>query len=458
MQAVFASAIPRAPLRIARWSQATSAGARRVPHSNRFAARKSSAILRATRRAVTVTMATAATNKAPGVSQRVLGTDPPIITKTKALMAGAQDVMSLAQGIVHWAPPEAAVAAATQALQGSQVHQYGPTEGLPELREALRRKLREENALEGVEVMVTAGANQAYTNVVLTLTDEADRCVLFAPYYFNHLMAHQMTGGAGGVVFGPCRPDTFHPDLDWLEAEVNGERPPRMVTIVNPNNPTGVLMSREEVQRAADICERAGVWLVVDNTYEHFVYDRLQHACVGGPHVINVFSFSKAYGMMGWRMGYLAYPAEGDVGAEMDKVQDTIPICPTQVSMHMALGAVNAGREWVAAHVRSLEPNRQAILDALSPLGTPGKGVVGGEGAIYIWAKLPADCGPDERVMEWLIKEHGVCVIPGSSCGAPGYIRVAYANMQPEECARAAQRLKAGLQELAASGLPEAYR
>lgn len=61
--------------------------------------------------------------QAPGVSQRVLGTDPPIITKTKALMAGAQDVMSLAQGIVHWAPPEAAVAAATQALQGSQVHQ-----------------------------------------------------------------------------------------------------------------------------------------------------------------------------------------------------------------------------------------------------------------------------------------------------------------------------------------------
>lgn len=60
-------------------------------------------------------------------------------------------------------------------------------------------------------------AAQAYTNVVLTLTDEADRCVLFAPYYFNHLMAHQMTGGGGNVVFGPCAPDNFHPDLDWLE-------------------------------------------------------------------------------------------------------------------------------------------------------------------------------------------------------------------------------------------------
>jgi aspartate/methionine/tyrosine aminotransferase len=60
--------------------------------------------------------------------------------------------------------------------------------------------------------------------------------------------------------------------------------------------------------------------------------------------------------------------------------------------------------------------------------------------------------------MEWLIKAHGVCIIPGSSCGAPGYMRVAYANMQPEACAKAASRLKAGLQELVASGLPEAYR
>ena len=58
---------------------------------------------------------------------------------------------------------------------------------------------------------------QAYTNVVLTLTDEKDRCVLFSPYYFNHLMAHQMTGGAARVDFGPCHPDTLHPNLDWLE-------------------------------------------------------------------------------------------------------------------------------------------------------------------------------------------------------------------------------------------------
>eukprot|EP00192_Tetraselmis_astigmatica_P012572 CAMPEP_0117669738 /NCGR_PEP_ID=MMETSP0804-20121206/12314_1 /TAXON_ID=1074897 /ORGANISM="Tetraselmis astigmatica, Strain CCMP880" /LENGTH=405 /DNA_ID=CAMNT_0005477859 /DNA_START=200 /DNA_END=1417 /DNA_ORIENTATION=- len=395
-------------------------------------------------------MSSSENNKRPKLSSRVSITDPPIITKTKAIMAGREDVMSLAQGVVHWAPPEASFAAVRASLQSvdSAVNQYGPTAGLPELKAALLEKLEVENGLTGVDLMVTAGANQAYTNVVLTLTDEGDRCVLFAPYYFNHLMAHQMTGGADRVSMGPCCSGTLHPDLSWLKDQLQGPDPPRMVTIVNPCNPTGVLLSKEEVQQAVKICDDAGAWLVLDNTYEHFVYGGREHYCASGPNVINIFSFSKAYGMMGWRMGYVAFPADGEVGPQMDKIQDTIPICPTQASMVMALGAVKAGRGWVEEHVRSLEPNRKAIIDALSPLGTVGNGVAGGEGAIYIWAKLPEGCGSDEDVMKWLVERHGVCVIPGSSCGCPGYIRVAFANMTPELCQKAANRLKAGLAEL----------
>lgn len=90
------------------------------------------------------------------------------------------------------------------------------------------------------DVMVTAGANQAFTNIVLTLMDASDRIVLFTPYYFNHLMAVQMTGGGANVVYGKCDPRTWHPDLDWLEAELQGACPPKVVVIVNPCNPTGM--------------------------------------------------------------------------------------------------------------------------------------------------------------------------------------------------------------------------
>ena len=146
------------------------------------------------------------------------------------------------------------------------VSSYGPDEGMPALRAALREKLARENGLEGYDVHVTAGANQAFANVVVALLDPGDPVVLFLPYYFNHRMAIQMTGGGNSIVYGPCDPQTLHPDLAWLEAALAAAAPPTMVVIVNPNNPTGVLMSRQEVQKAADLCAATGAWLVLDNT------------------------------------------------------------------------------------------------------------------------------------------------------------------------------------------------
>eukprot|EP00878_Enallax_costatus_P016901 GHUV01017742.1.p1 GENE.GHUV01017742.1~~GHUV01017742.1.p1 ORF type:complete len:450 (+),score=122.28 GHUV01017742.1:1027-2376(+) len=422
------------------------------------------------------------------VSQRVLATDPPVIVKTKQLMAtvpAGKQVLSLAQGIVHWQPPPAALELASKLLhsRSAGVHGYGPADGLPALREALQHKLANRNGLLGYEVMVTAGANQAFVNLVLTLTDESDKVVLFKPYYFNHLMALQMTGGADKVLLGPCDSSTLHPDLGWLQEQLERPDPPKMVVIVNPCNPTGVLLPKEELEAAADMCAAAGTWLILDNTYEDFLYEGRTHHCISGPNVINVFSFSKAYGMMGWRVGYIAYPGQqllqdggfdGDLHAELLKVQDTIAICPSQLSQHIALAALQEGDSYLQQQIQGLASNRAVIADALSSLGTQGHGWAGGEGAIYYWAKLPdqfqelhvaaagsanghssskaagleAGLSGDEAVVEWLIKEHGVCIIPGSACGAPGYVRVAFANLQPEQCEVAAARLKAGLKQL----------
>jgi aspartate/methionine/tyrosine aminotransferase len=138
-------------------------------------------------------------------SRRSIATDDPVIVKTKRLMASAPGALSLAQGIVHWPPPPAAVAAAAAELTSpnSAVHGYGPAEGLPELREKLRAKLRADNGLDhDYDVMVTAGANQGFVNLVLALVDEGDKAALFAPYYFNHVMALQVTVCLGaGVVW-----------------------------------------------------------------------------------------------------------------------------------------------------------------------------------------------------------------------------------------------------------------
>lgn len=98
--------------------------------------------------------------------------------------------------------------------------------------------------------MVTAGANQAFVNVVLALTDASDAVVLFRPYYFNHMMAFQMTGAAARVVTGPPDPDTLKPDLEWLERTMRSAAPPKMVVIVNPCNPTGAAAAAAAVRRS----------------------------------------------------------------------------------------------------------------------------------------------------------------------------------------------------------------
>ncbi|KAF6259878.1 pyridoxal phosphate-dependent transferase [Scenedesmus sp. NREL 46B-D3] len=339
---------------------------------------------------------------APQVSLRALATDTPVIVKTKQLMSQAppgKDVLSLAQGVVHWRPPPAATAAAaallaSEAVQAGSgagsasggmgavfgaggVHSYGPALGLPPLVEALKQKLAARNGLTGYEVMVTSGANQAFVNAVLALCDASDRVVLFVPYYFNHIMALQMTGGAPQVVLGACCAGSLHPDWAWLQQQLAGPHPPKLVVLVNPCNPTGVLLPKEELEEAAAMCAAAGVWLLLDNTYEDFVYGAQRHHSVCRANVIGVFSFSKAYGMMGWRVGYIAYPGKQllqQAGADVSlqeqllKMQDTIAICPSQLSQHLALAALQQGGNHVRDAIAALRHNRQLVADALAPL------------------------------------------------------------------------------------------
>ncbi|PON58907.1 L-threonine-O-3-phosphate decarboxylase [Trema orientale] len=388
------------------------------------------------------------------LAQRALETEMPIMVKIQELVRGSKDVMSLAQGIVYWQPPKEALNKVKELVWEPLISKYGADEGIPELRAALLKKLRQENKLHKSSVMVTSGANQAFVNLVLTLCDAGDSVVMFAPYYFNAYMSFQMTG-VTDILVGPCDPKTLHPDADWLERTLLESRPvPKLVTVVNPGNPTGTYIPEPLLKRIADLCRKAGSWLVVDNTYEYFMYDDLKHSCVEGDHIVNIFSFSKAYGMMGWRVGYIAYPtAVEGFSAQLLKVQDNIPICAAIISQYLALYSLEMGPEWVTERVKALVKNREILLEALSPLGE--EAVKGGEGAIYLWAKLPDNFVNDEDVVRWLAHRHGVVAIPGSACGCSGTLRISFGGLEEEDCRVAAGRLRRGLEELIRDGMVE---
>ncbi|GAB4854169.1 hypothetical protein Ancab_022754 [Ancistrocladus abbreviatus] len=378
------------------------------------------------------------------LSTRSLQTDMPVMVKILELSEGAKDSMPLGQGAVYWQPPEQAVERVKQFAQEPSSSRYGTHEGLPELKVALMKKLQLENKL-----------------------------------YNSSIMGHSRLKSG---VFESCSctldPDTLQPDADWLARILGESEPvPKLVSIVNPGNPSGTCMPEPLLKssmdaaiqtpidnwmkwtcslqltivtlpgtyfcclalllanRISDICRQAGSWLVVDNAYEYFVYDGYKHFCVEGRHVINLFSFSKAYGMMGWRVGYIAYSSEAEgLRTQLLKIQDN-----------------RGGRGWVANQVKTLERNRELLVEALSPLGNGN--IKGGQGAIYLWAKLPDEYQNDIDVICWLARRHGVVLLPGSACGMPGCVRVTYGAVTEAECELAAKRLKSGLEELLRDGL-----
>lgn len=149
----------------------------------------------------------------------------------------------------------------------------------------------------------------------------------------------------------------------------------------------------------------------------------------------------------------IAYPSEVEgLAAQLLKVQDNIPICASIISQYLALYSLELGPEWVKERVKTLEKNREIVIEALSPLGEGS--VKGGEGAIYLWAKLPGGRDYDDfEVVTWLANRHGVAVIPGSPCGSSGNLRISFGGLTENDCRAAAERLKKGLEELVKDGL-----
>ncbi|KAL3655506.1 Aromatic aminotransferase iss1 [Castilleja foliolosa] len=387
------------------------------------------------------------------LAKRALLTNTPVMVEIQELVRGLKDCVSLAQGVVYWQPPKQALEKVQELVWEPSVSRYGADEGLPELREALMKKLRNENKLHKSSVMVTAGANQAFVNIALTLCDAGDSVVMFAPYYFNSYMSFQMTG-VTDILVGPGDPKTLHPDTDWLEKILLNTKPtPKLVSVVNPGNPSGTYIPQPLLQRISDICKNAGCWLVVDNTYEeYFMYDGRKHFCLEDNHIVNIFSFSKAYGMMGWRVGYIAFPSEVEgLAAQLLKVQDNIPICASIISQRLALHSLEMGPTWVTDQVKGLVKNRELLRDALAPLGDDA--IRGGEGAIYLWAKLPEKYEDDFEVVRWLAKKHGVVLIPGCSSGCKGFIRISFGGLVEDQCRVASERLKRGIQQLVNEGM-----
>ena len=243
---------------------------------------------------------------------RMQRVDAPIIPTIAALTRQTPGTISLGQGVVSYGPPAEAIGRLPELLADVQLHKYQPVTGYAPLVEAIRAKLAAENGMHThgeSHVMVTAGSNMAFLNSVLAISDPGDEFILPTPFYFNQEMAVRMCGCEPALV--PTRAD-WSLDVDAIAAAITPRT--RAIVTVSPNNPTGAVYSEADLRAVNALCARAGIYHFSDEAYEYFTFDGSRNFSPGSidgaqEHTLSFYSFSKNYGMAGWRVGYVVFPS-----------------------------------------------------------------------------------------------------------------------------------------------------
>ena len=383
-------------------------------------------------------------------SSRLAAVQPPVIPIVGRWTSETPGTISLGQGIVSYGPPPEVVEAARGFGSALHDHRYGPVGGNPELVSAIEAKLAGENAIvvgRGSRVLVTAGGNQAFVNAILAVTDPGDEVILPAPYYFNHEMAVVI---AGAVPRGVATRDDYQLDVAAI-ADAIGPRTRAIVT-VSPNNPTGAVYPEPALREVNVLCRDRGLFHIHDEAYEYFTYEDVPHFSPGSlpgaeRYTLSLYSLSKAYGMASWRVGYMVVPES--LSDAVNKIQDTLLICPPAISQAGARAALEVGRDYPRAHLERLNGMRHAIFEALSDAGVPCD-VAPVSGAFYYLVRVHSRLD-SMTLVERLIREHRVAAIPGSAFADTSgcSIRISYGALEAGIVNEGVSRLVGGLRAVA---------
>lgn len=332
------------------------------------------------------------------------------------------DVVDLSVGEPDFTTPEHIRKEAKASLDRGETG-YTPSAGIPDLREAIAHKLRQENNLrvERDEVIVTPGAKQALFETIFSLVRDGDEVALLDPAWVSYEAMVKMSGGELNRI--TLDPETgFTPGDVNLAEHVSDET--RLMVVNTPSNPTGAVFSEDELREIRDLAVDHDFWVISDEIYEKITYGAEHHSlgAMDGmrDRTVTVNGFSKSYAMTGWRLGYFVAPDE--VRQQASKVHSHSVSCATSFAQRGAVAAVDGPQEPVEEMVEAFESRRDVLVDALEDIGVS---MPEPEGAFY--AFVPADTADDAALCEEILQEEHVATTPGSAFGVPGYLRVSYA-------------------------------
>ncbi|MBE9128981.1 MULTISPECIES: pyridoxal phosphate-dependent aminotransferase [unclassified Coleofasciculus] len=351
-----------------------------------------------------------------------------IAAKAKAMKAEGLDVCSFSAGEPDFDTPTHIKAAAKKALDEGKT-KYGPAAGEPKLREAIARKLRQDNNLDyqAENVIVTNGGKHSLFGLMLALIEPGDEVLIPAPYWLSYPEMVKLAGGTPVIM--PTDASTgYKITPEQLRESITPNT--KLFVLNSPSNPTGMVYTPEEVKALAEVIVEADIFVVSDEIYEKILYNGTQHLSIGavGSEIFQrTFisnGFAKAYSMTGWRIGYLSGPVELIKAVTTIQGHSTSNVCT--FAQYGAIAALEGSQDCVEEMRLAFAGRRQVMYDRLNTI--PGLRCPKPNGAFYLFANISKTGMKSLEFCNALLESQKVAAVPGIAFGADDCIRFSYAT------------------------------
>ncbi|MGE5250637.1 MAG: pyridoxal phosphate-dependent aminotransferase [Bacteroidota bacterium] len=357
--------------------------------------------------------------------------------RISALKALGREIIALQTGDPDFATPSAVTAAAVSAVRDGLTH-YGPSRGLPELRQAAAQKLQRDHSLPydpETEVLVTHGGIHAYYLAMQSILNPGDEVLIPDPSWATHSNMVTMLRGTAVRVPAPAA-QGFLPLLEAWQNALSGRT--RAIVINYPSNPTGAYPTRGYMQRLQDIAAAHSLWVVSDEVYENLYYAEKPTcaATLDGARdrTILVHSLSKTYAMTGWRVGYLAAPRRV-IDHAIKAGQNSITCVAPFIQKAAAFALSDPDVQGAAAGMRAAYTRRrERVLELAREVESEAVAVTPPRGAFYYFLDMRALGIPSAEICERILEEVSVGLVPGSAFGpeGEGFVRMTIAASDTE--------------------------
>jgi len=380
-----------------------------------------------------------------------------ISARAKELAREGKSIVSLSAGEPDFKTPAHICNAAIEAITDG-FHGYTMNTGMPELREAISKKLKRDNRLkfDPNQIVCSNGAKQSIGFTLLAIIDPGDEVIIPAPYWVSYPEMVKMAEGIP-VTIKTDFDNSYKLTAEQLENAISDKT--KAIILCSPSNPTGACYSDEELSELADVLkDYPDVIIISDEIYEYIVFDRdhvsiLNAAPKLKDRTVIINGFSKGFAMTGWRLGYMAGPKL--IVDAVAKIQSQETSAPSSISQKAGLAAYTGSMKPIDEMRKAFKERRNFIVDELNSM--PGVECFKPSGAFYVFPdvkKLLGKSTSSGNIIEtttdlslYLLEDYGVATVPGDAFGEPGGLRLSYAASL-SDLQEAAKRLKAGFSEL----------